>query len=255
MILTIDAGNTRTKWAVFNADNAVQASGVLDHANLSAPPALWATCRMAVIANVAGDAVADRLKAMLGNIPKHWVAAETAAYGIHNCYAQPQLLGADRWAALVGARQYMQQSCLVVSAGTALTVDVLLSEDAQDGWTFAGGIIVAGRHLQMQALQHGTYGITPAIGSDSNTPAGHIDWPTTTTDAIAVGSIMAMAGAVEQMATALQIQIESPVHCIVCGGDAMLLAERLRGSSVISDIVVIEDLVLRGLLVIGREIS
>lgn len=255
MILTIDAGNTRTKWAVFNADNAVQASGVLDHAHLSATPALWATCCMAVIANVAGDAAADRLQAMLGNIPKHWVTAETEAYGVYNCYAQPQLLGADRWAALVGARQYMQQSCLVVSAGTALTVDVLLSEDAQSCWTFAGGIIVAGRHLQIQALQHGTYGITPAIDSDSKTPAGHIGWPTTTIDAISVGSIMAMAGAVEQMAAGLQIQIESPVHCIVCGGDAMLLADRLRGSSVISDIVVIEDLVLRGLLVIGREIS
>jgi hypothetical protein len=41
---------------------------------------------------------------------------------------------------------------------------------------------------------------------------------------------------------------------MISGGDAVLLLDSLRSSAVISDIVVVEDLVLRGLLVIGREI-
>ncbi len=63
-----------------------------------------------------------------------------------------------------------------------------------------------------------------------------------------------MAGAIEQMSLRLQRQAGSNIQCMMSGGDVLVLAERLRSGAVISDIVVIEDLVLRGLLVIGREI-
>jgi type III pantothenate kinase len=253
MILTIDAGNTRTKWAIFNQANAVVANGVFNNTELNDAPQEWAECALAVISNVAGDVVVARLKTMLTPIGhQHWIDALVSGFGIKNGYHQPELLGCDRWAAMVGARQYSEQSCLVVNAGTALTVDALQRESAGGSHTFIGGIIVPGWHMMQQSLLQGTDGINHALPEGKS--GIYADFPRNTEDAIYTGGLLAMMGAIEQMSLRLQRQADSGIQCMMSGGDALMLAERLRSGAVISDIVVIEDLVLRGLLVIGREI-
>lgn len=253
MIVTIDAGNTRTKWAIFNDANAVIASGAFANADLGASTPQWADCDLAVVSNVAGDGVAEKLKTMLEPVARqHWANAAVSGFGIRNGYAQPDLLGSDRWAAMVGARQYTGQSCLVVNAGTALTIDALLRESASGSCVFAGGVIIPGWQLMQQALLQGTHGVQHALVASK---AGkYAELPTNTQDAIYTGVLLAMMGAIEHMSMRLQRQTGEAVHCMISGGDAGLLADRLGGSAVIGDIVVIEDLVLRGLLVIGREI-
>ncbi len=253
MILTIDAGNTRTKWAVFNDANAIIACGVFNNANSGDNPQEWSDCALAVISNVAGPAMAEKLKTMLAPVAQqHWIGATVSGFGIKNGYEQPELLGCDRWAAMIGAKQYTEQSCLVVNAGTALTIDALLREPASSSHIFAGGVILPGLHLMQQALSQGTYGINHALLE--NKAGKYADFPRNTEDAMYTGALMAMAGAIEQMSLRLQRQADSGIQCMIGGGDSLLLADRLRGGAVINDIVVIEDLVLRGLLVIGREI-
>lgn len=263
MILTIDAGNTRTKWAMFNDANAIIASGVFNNTQLNVSPPQWAGCSLAVISNVAGESVAARLKAMLEPIPQqHWIGSLVSGFGLKNGYAQPEMLGCDRWAAMIGAKQYTEQSCLVVNAGTALTIDALLREPESGSHIFAGGVILPGLHLMRQALTQQTHGInnalaeSPVVGSidAESKPGKYVEFPRNTEDAIHTGGLLAMIGAIEQMSLQLQGQADSAIQCMIGGGDALLLAERLRGGAVIGDIVVIEDLVLRGLLVIGREI-
>ncbi|CAG0989595.1 type III pantothenate kinase [Methylophilaceae bacterium] len=252
MILTIDAGNTRTKWAVFNTANAIEASGVLSNTSLADSPPAWRDCTLAIISNVAGDGVAAKLKAMLGEaIKQSWISATASELGIKNGYERPEMLGSDRWAAMIGAKQYMQQSCLVVNAGTALTIDVLLREPASMEHVFVGGVILPGRHLMHQSLCAGTHAIHHVL--PESTADKHFEWPRNTESAIRVGALLAMVGAIEQVYTRSLRKTDSGMHCILSGGDALPLAEQLRGSAVISDIVVIEDLVLRGLLVIGRR--
>lgn len=253
MILTIDAGNTRTKWAMFNQANGIVAKDVFNNQDLGDAPEEWAECALAVISNVAGDAMAARLKTMLAPIAhQHWIGALVSGFGIKNGYQQPELLGCDRWAAMVGARQYSEQSCVVVNAGTALTVDALQREAAGGSHTFIGGIIVPGWHMMQQSLVQGTDGINHALPEGKL--GAYTDFPRNTEDAIHTGSLLAMVGAIEQMSLRLQRQADSSIQCMISGGDALMLAERLRSGAVINDIVVIEDLVLRGLLVIGREI-
>lgn len=263
MILTIDAGNTRTKWAIFNDANAIIASGVVNNDQLNASPPQWAGCSLAVISNVAGEAVTARLKTMLAPITQqHWVSSLVSGFGVKNGYAQPELLGCDRWAAVIGAKQYTEQSCLVVNAGTALTIDALLREPDSGSHIFVGGVILPGWHLMRQALTEKTHGINNAlIGSGAvanldaeSKPGKYAEFPRNTEDAIHTGGLLAMIGAIEQMGLRLQRQADSTIQYMISGGDALLLAEHLRGGAAISDIVVIEDLVLRGLLVIGREI-
>jgi type III pantothenate kinase len=253
MILTIDAGNTRTKWAIFNQANAVVANGVFNTTDLNDAPQEWAGCALAVISNVAGDVVAARLKTMLTPIThQHWIRALVSGFGIKNGYQQPELLGCDRWAAMVGARQYSEQSCLVVNAGTALTVDALQREPAGGSHIFIGGVIVPGWHMMQQSLVQGTNGINHGLPEGKS--GSYADFPRNTEDAIYSGSLLAMTGAIEQMSLRLQRRADSGIQCMMSGGNALMLAERLRSGAVISDIVAIEDLVLRGLLVIGREI-
>lgn len=250
MILTIDSGNTRTKWAVFDPYNAVAARGVINNRDLGAVPSEWTECALAVISNVAGAAVAEQLRGMLGTIRQHWLTADAEAYGIVNAYDKPARLGPDRWAAMVGARGYTKQHCLVVNAGTALTVDALLQDDASGVCRFAGGIIVPGLHAMQQALLCSTHDVKLALETSGQFSV----LPTNTVDAVYSGALMAMAGAVEHMSRCLQRMTDSSVHCMLSGGDASLLMEQLKGSASISDIVLVEDLVLRGLLLIGREV-
>jgi hypothetical protein len=108
------------------------------------PPGKWgqsARCQV-VVANVAGPAV-PAAEAILADRPRpSWVRAKRRECGVTNGYRRPAQLGADRWAALIGAWSILRGPCLVVAAGTATTADVLKG----DG-TFAGGAILPGLEL------------------------------------------------------------------------------------------------------------
>ncbi|NTV09864.1 MAG: type III pantothenate kinase, partial [Zoogloea sp.] len=108
MKLFIDAGNTRIKWGV-RAQGAWLAQGALAHAEAARlaellPPG---AIDMAWGVNVAGPALAERLAGVLagrGIAHPLWLSASAQALDVRNGYAQPGRLGADRWAALIGAR-------------------------------------------------------------------------------------------------------------------------------------------------------
>src|SRR5690606_2841722 len=90
MILTIDSGNTRTKWVIFDQANAIVTHGVIDNSQLDTAPPEWSDCALAVISNVAGDAIASRLQGMLaGTLRQYWLTASAEAFGIVNAYEHP----------------------------------------------------------------------------------------------------------------------------------------------------------------------
>ena len=91
--------------------------------------------------------------------------ATPEAAGVRNGYARPAQLGADRWAALVGAWNQERRPCLVVNAGTALTIDVLLEDPERPGHGyFAGGCILPGFDLMRGALNRHTAQLPLAEG-------------------------------------------------------------------------------------------
>ena len=128
------------------------------------------TCRRrsrVVGVNVAGEAARVRLEAQLARwrIAPEWLTAGAAACGVQNRYARPAQLGADRWASLCAARRrsladdLFPPACVVVNAGTAVTVDAL---DA-DG-VFRGGLILPGLRLMLRALAENTAALKVAPG-------------------------------------------------------------------------------------------
>jgi type III pantothenate kinase len=172
MLLLIDAGNTRLKWAVAPLAGAVDAamSGADDwlachalaHAEIAGVAAAWAGFPLTavLISNVAGPALAARISAELAALrmtdgsapPVRWFASEAVIAGVRNGYRPPEKLGCDRLAALIGARALMPQRDLIVATcGTATTVDALRA----DGM-FVGGLILPGLATMARSLAHGT---------------------------------------------------------------------------------------------------
>ncbi len=233
-ILAIDAGNTRIKWGIHNKKWLAQ--GALAHDEIAK---LTETLRdhkiiRAVVSNVAGSVVEKSIKVALATTPTLWVKSSAAACGVKNGYAIPEQLGCDRWAALVAARHHTKASCIVASAGTALTVDALTS----DG-TFLGGVIVPG-FVTMQTALHANTQLAPSGGELE-------DFPTNTDDAIASGALRAMAGAVLTQYQALTMYNGVPPHLLLTGGDAAALQALLPEGEIL------DNLVLQGLWLLDRE--
>jgi len=63
--------------------------------------------------------------------------SEARALGIVNGYLEPPRLGADRWMALLGAAAMTDGDCIIIDAGSAITVDLLRS----DGRHLGGAIL------------------------------------------------------------------------------------------------------------------
>jgi type III pantothenate kinase len=241
MILAIDAGNTRTKWGVFDEAGEMAAQGAVDNSQLdrlALDGAAWIGCRRAVVSNVADGEVEQQLQTLLEaqQLPALWVKSEAAACGVINNYARPGQLGTDRWAALVAAWNLCREPCVVATAGTALTVDAL----SADG-VFLGGLIVPGLQMMRESLAAGTAGLPLARGN-------LCEYPTGTADAIYSGAINAMAGAVERMCARLEERENRPSRCLLSGGDAAMIIPALHRPAEIAD-----NLVLQGLFLIERE--
>lgn len=241
MILAIDSGNTRTKWAVFGDDGGIQEAGNCLNAELNqfAIPSSWFACQRAIAANVAGDGIATSIAALLkkAEISYSWAKAEAETLGLKNNYEAPETLGVDRWAALVAAfkRYANQPACLVVNAGTALTIDALYQD------AFLGGLIVPGSHLMQNALLQNTAAVNPQYGQAKI-------FPRNTADACYSGILTATVGAIVMQADKLEAHCQDVPTIVMTGGDAAMLMPVLTqifgAKPVLAEHLVLEGLYL-----------
>ncbi len=237
-MIAIDAGNTRIKWGVHDGAAWV-AQGALPtgKANrLAALSAGWPAADSVVACNVAGAAVEESISGALAArfAPPRWLRSSAAVCGVRNGYEQPERLGADRWAALIGARARVSSACLVVCAGTATTVDWL---DASGG--FRGGLILPGVDLMRASLAGNTAQLPLADG-------GYSCVPRNTMDAIVSGCLYAQIGAIERMFS--RLAAEPGALCLLTGGAAQHLAPHLD-----IPFEMTENLILDGLVRFGTS--
>ena len=239
-VLAIDAGNSRIKWGV-HEEGSWLVQGWVKTAQAAKLASAWAAFERpdaVIAANVAGPKVARALAAAARRFRRgvRFVKSAPMQCGVMSAYAEPAQLGPDRWAALIAARRYHRGPCLVVSAGTTMTVDALTADGV-----FLGGIIVAGADLMRAALARGTAGLRPRGG-------GFAFFPARTADAIESGAINALAGAVERMMRFMEEAGQAEVLTLVSGGAAQFVAPQLNGT-----VEVVDNLVLEGLIRIALE--
>ena len=192
-----------------------------------------ATPERIIASNVAGSQVAMQIEEACKGWPAkmQWVVAGENQCGVSNGYEIPSQLGSDRWAALIAARHIAPEGCVVVNAGTAMTVDALTAEGV-----FLGGLIVPGVATMLRALAVSTVGIEEGGGH-------YRDIPKNTSDAVYSGALSAMVGAVWHMNALLAGEIKRAPTCLLSGGDAQVLVPLLSGKTRMVDNLVLDGLI------------
>ena len=232
MLLLVDAGNTRIKWALVDARagwdalGRWSACGSVTHAEAGMLAQIWRGLGVsrALLSNVAGAALRRKLEAALaaaGLPPAQiaWFASVLQLGGVRNGYRNPAQLGCDRFASVIGAHAlFPQQALIVATCGTATTVDALTADGV-----FLGGMILPGLGLMASALAKNTAQL-PQVAERLPASQAFAD---NTDDAIAAGCIAAQAGAIER-AVAAHARQHPAVQCVLAGGAAAYIATQLR---------------------------
>lgn len=220
--LLIDAGNTRLKWGVAE-DGEIHRTGHISQATIREQGLGVLTKRLprrvdAVMAsNVAGVTFATRLAGLIGahcDCELRFAKTQAKGFGVTNAYKTPRSMGVDRWVALIGARAEVGGACLIVDAGTAMTIDAL-----DDDGKHLGGQILPGVALMANALARETSDIPPTTTGKPGRFEGLDMFAATTASAVASGSENAVTGAVERALRVLRTN-DRDAELVLTGGDA-----------------------------------
>ncbi|MBC7755454.1 MAG: type III pantothenate kinase [Bdellovibrio sp.] len=241
MLLVIDIGNSRTKWALAGDSGVLTEFEVCMNANIASSN-LSAAAQKAdntLIANVAGEAMAQQIGRLLPPLTLKFLTASQQACGVTNNYLMPSKLGADRWAALIAAWQRTKHAAIVVNAGTAITIDAIDEKGA-----FLGGSIMPGLRLMHESLVINAAQLNVEEGVLQN-------FPINTQDAITSGSLNAVAGAISLMLKRLEKQCGWLPKLVLSGGDANKIAEALKLN--LKQVIMMENIVLQGLVLLAKQ--
>lgn len=249
MLLVIDSGNTRTKWALVDSAGVMQAPAVCLNADLAISTLKQAAQKVdqVLVANVAGQTITQQITQLVTPLKVHFIVAKQQAADVINRYEQAEKLGADRWASLIAAWHIHHQPTLVINAGTAITIDCLTTYESNKG-LFLGGTIMPGLRLMQTGLTHNTAQLKVDEGS-------HVTFPLNTQDAIQTGCLNSAIGAIAVMHNQLESVCGLPPKLVISGGDASTIAGALMAHLKVDEkrVMIVENLVLQGLAILKKE--
>ncbi len=224
--LLLDVGNTRLKWGLYE-DGDIRRTGHIALTNIHDKGLSVLTTKLprrvdvVMASNVAGNSFATRLSGVIGvhcNADVRFVRSERRGWGVTNGYRQPRRLGVDRWVAMVGGWAEVQGACLVVDAGTAVTLDAI-----DDDGLHLGGQIIPGVDTMLGSLALSTSDI-PSIKAAAKQSAGDLKiFGRNTTAAVREGVQNAVVGAVDRAVQTLRANGYDPVIVLTGGGASKIV--------------------------------
>lgn len=231
MFFCIDVGNTKTKAAVFDSNGQVLENFSTQETGIDT-----------LLKFSKKHAVRHVIISTTGN--RQWNISELGVEGlqielshdtplpIRIVYSTPETLGRDRIASACGASAlYPGKNCLVVDAGTCMTMDVLLATGV-----YLGGNIAPGLRMRLKAMHEYT----------AKLPLAEPEWPQleigdSTLHALQNGAGLGMVMEIEGLFRRAKNAF-GDVLIVMTGGDADFLAARLE-----NQIFVAPELVMQGL--------
>lgn len=259
MILLLDIGNTRVKWAWLEEFGLGASSAAAHDTTQRAWQAeIEADGRVPhriVVSNVAGAAVRDVVVDWaVGHfsLAPEVLVSERDAFGVRNAYAKPEMLGIDRWLALVAARRASTRPTCVLNAGTALTVDALDGDGRH-----LGGFIVPGLQLLNDSLSQANAAtgvpvesladpFSADLGGDATMSAANAEWHADVPPPSGPLALLAAIG--DRAVRDLQERAGTEPRVVLTGGDATAIAPLLGVRPSVAP-----DLVMTGLAIAATE--
>lgn len=237
--LVIDQGNTICKVAVFNIDGSLMYSETVEYLTRDYIARLLSEYQgitSAIYSSV--GPCEDRATGWLGDLVSNVMELKPTTLVPLELVYDRRTLGSDRLAAAVGAKmRLLGQSvpALVIDAGTAITYESL------DGMgVYRGGNIAPGVFLRLKALHQFTSRL-PLIESLPECLLSNDDFGHSTTEAMLQGVLTGLNYEIEGYIEHLR-RTNGRGVVFLTGGDAELIASRLKSS-----VVIALDLVLEGL--------
>ncbi len=224
-LLAANIGNTRVAVGLFELPAASALLSPSITASFPAPDDTFiaeleadASVEAAVFASVnprATRAVTEWIAERFGVVPAAFPAE--VPLPMENRCEPPEAVGADRLANAVAALRESGGPCLIVDAGTAVTVDAVSAE----GPAFLGGAILPGMGLAAHSLAKGT-ALLPNLAVGEPGPA----IGTSTSAAMTSGVVRGLAGAVDRLLADMCEELHGCPQIFLTGGEGPKL-ERL----------------------------
>lgn len=137
-----------------------------------------------------------------------------------NAYRTPQTLGGDRLAAAVGAATlFPGRNVLIADFGTAVTIDLVTSDN-----TYRGGCISPGLEMRFRALHDYTAKLPLCSPTEVELLSG-----LTTEEAVTHGVMNSLKFEIEGYISQMQTELDD-LCVIFTGGDAKILVKRIKNT-------------------------
>jgi len=247
MNLLIDIGNTRIKWALQNEEDWVSGTPLIrgDKAFKDIARPGWKeleTPERVIVSNVAGTEFEKSVRTWVKRrwkILPEFLHSQAEQCGVTNAYSKPEKLGNDRWAALIAAHALCRGPAVILSCGTAITIDAL----AADG-RHLGGLITPGIDLMISSVCAKATDVSIEDGDSAEIAL----LASSTESAVLGGSLYAAVSLLDRVSADLNGELDGRVTVLLTGGDADRLMPLLACKSRYEP-----ELVLKGLSVFSKE--
>ena len=233
MHLVIDQGNTTIKVALFSGEGIPDRIEQIPRLSrtyidklLSAYPI--SSCIYSSVAHTDTDMMAY----LQSQIPHFYYFTPDTPLPVIIDYRSPKTLGSDRIAAVIGARaEAPDRDILGIDAGTCITYDMITATGH-----FLGGNIAPGIKMRLRSMNKFTEKL-PVVEKNGDTPLLGYDTET----AMRSGAILGACYEIEGYISSLR-QEYPELLIFLTGGDAFLLADKLKTSIFVDDCIVLKGL-------------
>ena len=159
--------------------------------------------------------------------------------GVTNGYRQPERLGVDRWMTLLAAREMLSGDCVVIDAGSAITLD-LLRADGQH----LGGAILPGFNTSIEDFRR----IFKTIDFDHPAIVESLQPGCSTEAAIHIDYARNAIEMLPELVNRWNQLLDEDATVLLAGGDAQRVQHLLEQATRI-----VPDLVFRGIHRLARQ--
>lgn len=244
MILAVDIGNSATKVALVSAERVTRRTIIDARAGDRVVATTLArtvrgvrTLEAVAISSVRPRATDPVVRAVVGATGLFPVVVNhRTAMPIGIAVRYPARVGADRLCAACGVITGRRRDAIVITVGSAITVNLVLDR------TFLGGVIMPGPVMSLAAM-HAFTAKLPALDLGAAAPSRFDD----TESAMRWGALLAGSGGIEKAADMLDRRAHKRLPRVITGGDAALITRSLPRSYRLEP-----DLTLLGLARIAR---